>query len=150
MDTGISALGKGLRRLRGERRQKDLARDSGVPQGRFSEYERGAYTPSLKVLDRILRAMGATFLDLAVAMEVESVLPETRDRLVEQFDLLVPEDSPEEGPQWTGRHLESLMEDRLDEIRRSLAMSLRETARDLEFDRDPREARGGRVRKRRS
>lgn len=74
-------VGAALRHLRlhggpEPRKQLEVAAAAGVTRGMLSSYERGRQEPSLKNLDRVLRALGADLAQLHWAIRIVQAAPQ--------------------------------------------------------------------------
>ncbi|MEM7049484.1 MAG: helix-turn-helix transcriptional regulator [Acidobacteriota bacterium] len=134
--TGFDRVGLGLRRLRGPRSQAEVAKAAGIRQGRLSEYENGTHQPSLGTLDELLKALDASMLDLAWAVEAEAARAETRDALRGQFSPWRPraERQPLDSAMPAEAELRRLIDERIAWVERAIADKLRETADSLELE----------------
>lgn len=68
----FDGLGKALRwlRAREDRRQYQVAEESGVTKAMLSAYETGKQKPSLETLEKILHGLGASLGDLHQALQL--------------------------------------------------------------------------------
>ncbi|MEM7051557.1 MAG: helix-turn-helix transcriptional regulator [Acidobacteriota bacterium] len=99
--------------------QHEVARRAGIHKNHISAYENGRRLPSLATLFRLIAALDADLLDLAAAMGMEGVRPETRARLLEAWGI-APTEAEEDNSEATRRLLHSATDSLIASLVRSL------------------------------
>lgn len=110
--TSSDDLSRAITFLRGERSQAEVARRAGIDPAVWSLYERGQRQPRAKNLERILRGLGCTRLELE----------ETRWR-IRRYRLMY-EGDPQRRPSLEDNEIEKELRDAVGQLSRALERAL--------------------------